>query len=163
MSDFYVGEKSNQEAKQFLKDRKRGTFLVRYSINNKKYYLITKRKHQNNFSMPISEVVDYKLFYIHEGFSYYSIPELVSSYQGSEEMELKYPVNLPESYKNNTLETEVSTEISAIMQQTLLHDKNDFGEDVELLDYNHGRMNMDNAEECLKDKQKGTFLIRLHI
>ena len=159
MSDFYVGEKSNQEAKQFLKDRKRGTFLVRYSINNKKYYLITKRKHQNNFSMPISEVVDYKLFYIHEGFSYYSIPELVSSYQGNEEMELKYPVNLPESYKNNTLETKVS----ALMQQTLLNEKNDDGEVVELLEYNHGRMNEDNAEECLKDKQKGTFLIRLHI
>ena len=42
-SSFNVGDKSNGEAQQMLKNKRRGTFLVRYSSKDEKYFIISKK------------------------------------------------------------------------------------------------------------------------
>ena len=38
-SSFNVGDKSNEDARQMLKNKRKGTFLVRYSSKHKKYFI----------------------------------------------------------------------------------------------------------------------------
>lgn len=43
-SSFNVGDKSNEEARQMLKNKRKGTFLVRYSSKHKKYFINSNNK-----------------------------------------------------------------------------------------------------------------------
>lgn len=43
-SSFNVGDKSNEDARQMLKNKRKGTFLVRYSSKHKKYFINSNNK-----------------------------------------------------------------------------------------------------------------------
>ena len=70
---------------------------------------------------------------------------------------LDYPVNSPLALKS-ALHTDLSYAESV---NSLNYDiEEQGGEDIELLNYNHGKISVEDTEARLSGKPKGTFLIR---
>ena len=70
---------------------------------------------------------------------------------------LDYPVNSPLALKS-ALHTDLSYAESV---NSLNYDiEEQGGEDIELLNYNHGKISVEDTEARLLGKPKGTFLIR---
>ena len=138
-----------------LKDKKVGTFLVRFSSAKDKYYLQKKTKDSNNHVTPILKVPKKELYYINEGFSFNSILEMLKKDHTLKGLD--YPVNSPLALKS-ALHRDLSYAVSV---NSLNNDSEEQDEeDIELLHYNHGKISAEDTEARLWGKPKGTFLIR---
>ena len=157
-NEYFVGEIKNDDAKRMLKDKKIGTFLVRFSSNKDRYFLQKKTKDSNNHVTPIYKVPKKELYYINEGFSFNSILEMLKKDHTLKGLD--YPVNSPLALKS-ALQRDLSYAVSV---NSLNHEneekEEEEEEDIELLHYNHGKISAEDTEARLWGKPKGTFLIR---
>ena len=133
-----------------MKDKRQGTFLIRFSSRRNNHYLNT-----NNPGRPVRKIKSVHIhgeehFYTKEGFAYKSVQELVE--QNKKEYNLLYPVRYPVLDEDDDIDEDASEDdLQEDEMEAGFYDEND--------DINHGDLSREKAETKLSGKA-GSFLIR---
>ena len=159
--DFFVGEKTNDEAKNLLQGKRNGTFLVRYSANHGHYFLSYNECQRENKMIKMMKkdvtirTVKIKgkiLFYITKGLASDSLVDIIT--ENKMDYKLLYPLKSAEAdVKDDEADFDTSSRKASTINETE-------EEDFNSLHYNHGFMDEKGAENLLQNRQKGTFLMR---
>ena len=142
-SHWDMGKISEREAKRLLRDKRRGTFLVRFSGRKGNYYLNTNNPGREVRKILNVDINGQEYFYTKEGFSYRTIQELIDQNRG--EYNLLFPVGCEES---NMLDEDD-------------RDEEQIEDIIEEENLNHGDISREEAERRLKNGDPSKyFLIR---
>eukprot|EP00092_Neocalanus_flemingeri_P031490 GFUD01034200.1.p1 GENE.GFUD01034200.1~~GFUD01034200.1.p1 ORF type:complete len:783 (-),score=145.03 GFUD01034200.1:63-2114(-) len=166
MQDFYLGPMDRNKAKKMLQPKRRGTFLVRLS---KGRYVISKKLHRNDSStkeydclvvQPVT-LDNTEWFYLEKGFAFKDIYDLINEHRKSHF--LYFPINTPESAFNDRNSSTESLQTKAEEPSAAQNIPILTVEEPTDAVFLHGAgedISKEEAEERLKNKRQGTFLVR---
>ena len=145
-SSWNMGEIKEGDAKKMLRDKRRGTFLVRFSHKYGHHVLNTNNEGKEHRKILNVTIQGQEYYYIKEGFAYQTLQELIA--QSREDYGLLFPVGSEDS---NVLDED----------DDIGRDEEDIEELINEDDINHGDISRDEAEKRLNSTgQAGYFLIR---
>ena len=155
----------DKDAKRLLKDKREGTFLVRFSQGQEKYYLNMKKSRSKKSMMTkatnVEEIKEVKIqgmqyFYLKKGFSTTSLLQLMQDKDNRIKYNLLFPVNSDEARSQVpvTIRSEPQT-IPEPEPEPVEEDVN-----IESLLYFHDKLSEEDAEDILTGRPKGFFLVR---
>ena len=141
-----MGEISERDAKKMLRDKRRGTFLVRFSQKYGHHVLNTNNEGKEHRKILNVTIQGEEYYYIKEGFAYQTLQELIA--QNREDYSLLFPVGSEDS---NVLDED----------DDIGRDEEDIEELINENEINHGDISREEAERRLNSTGKaGYFLIR---
>ena len=143
---------SEKEAKRLLKDKKEGTFLIRWSGRRGNHYLNTNNPGREVRRIKSVNIHGEEHFYTKEGFAYKSVQELVE--RNKTEFNLLYPLRMPVLDEDDDIdEDEVEDDEDQQAEEM------EASSEVENDDIDHGDISREKAEARLTGAP-GSFLIR---
>ena len=133
-----------------MRDKKPGTFLIRFSGRKGHHYLNTNNPGKEVRRIKSVHIHGEEHFYTKEGFAYKTVQELVN--RNKKEYNLLYPVRYPVLDEDDDIDDDADDEdLHDYEMEPRLDDEND--------DINHGDISREKAESRLTGNP-GSFLIR---